>query len=242
MISYGLVLLLTPAAFFLSRWIQSRLALPFLAAIAGYFPFLLEAQNSLICGYMILLWWTFILSVIVLWFSIKDASRMMPLIWRSREYTESMMRWIDTGELPEGPPVRVLLFHLKQMTIYCVLAALSANFLALVLGAALLNYMNFYVAMFVRRTGSKSSAVLVAWNPWSVIRVLGFLYLGIVVSTPALWLLIPVPWRLSLLLLIPGIACVLLDVVLKIALSRTWSSRLQTQVRSVNGDLFQGHG
>ena len=231
MVSYGLVLLLTPAAFFLSRWIQSRLAFPILAAIAGYFPFLLEAQNSLLRGYLILLWWTFILSIVVLWFSIKDADRASPILWRSREYTESMMRWIDTGQLPEGPPARVLLFHLKQMAIYCVLAAISANFLALVLGAALLNYMNFYVASFVRRTGSKAGAVLLAWNPWSVIRVLGFLYLGIVMSTPALWLLIPVPWRFSLMLVLPGIACLLLDVVLKIILSKSWSQRLQTQLR-----------
>ena len=242
MISYGLVLLLTPAAFFLSRWIQSRLAFPLLAAIAGYFPFLLEAQNSFFRGYMLLLWWTLILSVIVLWFSMKDADKMMPLIWRSQEYTGSMMRWIDTGELPEGRPGRVLLFHLKQTAIYCLLAALSANFLALVLGAALLNYMNYYVAMYLRRTGGRVHGAFLAWNPWSVIRVLGFLYLGIVVSTPALWLLIPVPWRLSLRLLIPGIACLVLDVVLKIALSKTWSNRLQAQLHALKGDLFQEPG
>jgi hypothetical protein len=105
--------------------------------------------------------------------------------------------------------------------------------LSLVLGAALLNYMNYYVAVLIRRSGNNQRVILMAWNPWSVIRVLGYLYLGIVVSTPALWLLIPVPWRLSLLLLLPGIACVLIDLVLKITLSKTWSSRLQARLQPV---------
>jgi hypothetical protein len=234
MISYGLVLLLTPAAFFLSRWIQSRLALPLLAAIAGYFPFLLEAQESLLRGFLVLLFWTLVLSILVLRFSIRSTDTMAPLIWRSREYTESMMRWVETGQLPEGRPINVILFHLKQTAIYCVVAALSANFFALVLGAALLNYMNFYVATFIRDSGYKPQVLFVAWNPWSVIRVIGFLYLGVIVSTPALWLLIPVPWRLRFSLLVPGIVCILLDVVLKITMSEAWSKRLKMEIPKVN--------
>lgn len=227
MISYGLVLLLTPAAFLLSRWIQSRLALPFLAAIAGYFPFLLEVQHSFERGFLILLCWTIVLSVIVLWSSWKEPERMALLIWRSRSYMDSMMRWVETGELPEGTTSQVVRFHLKQTFLYCVLAIFSANFLALIAGAALLNYMNYYVATYSRRTGGGAKAVLLAWNPWSVIRVLAFLYLGIALSTPALWLLIPVPWRLSWLLFIPGLTGIILDLILKIALSKFWSARLR---------------
>jgi hypothetical protein len=227
MISYALVLILTTAAVFLSRWIGSRAALPLLTAIAGYFPLVMEAQVSLARGFLILVFWTMLLSILILWLSYGEPEKMERLIWRSREYSDSMMHWIETGELPEGSPRRVVVFHLKQTVLYCALALLSLNFLALVLGSALLNYMNFYVAQLARRSARPGLALWMGWNPWSVIRVLAFLYLGIAVSTPTLWLLFSIPWRPSLLLFLPGVMGVLMDVVLKLTLSRQWSRVLR---------------
>jgi hypothetical protein len=226
-ISYVLVLLLTPAAVILSRWTGSRLALPLLTAIAGYFPFLLRIQVSLLDGFLILLWWTVILSILVLWFSRRQPELMRSLIWRSQEYSDSMFRWIETQQLPEGSTRQVLFFHFKQTLIYCALAFLSANFFALILGSALLNYMNFYVASLARASAKPRKALWMGWNPWSIIRVVSFLYLGIVVSTPMLWLLIPIPWKLRLALFAPGLAGIALDLVLKITLSKSWSLRLR---------------
>ena len=227
MISYALVLLLTPAAVLLSRWIGSRFSLPFLAAIAGYFPFLIEAQTTLLHGFLLLLWWTVVLSATILWFSYRKPENWKAVIWRSEDYTRSMFRWIETAELPEGHAGKVVLFHLKQTLMFCAVALISANFFGLMLGAALLNYMNFYVASFLRQSMSPFKALWMAWNPWSVIRVVSFLYLGIVVSTPTLWLLIGVPWKLSLSLFTPGIAGILADIVLKITMSKQWSGRLR---------------
>ncbi len=221
-----MVLFLTPTAVFLSRWIGSRLALPVLTAIAGYFPFLLEAQYSLLRGFLILLWWTIVLSITIFRLSLKRPDQMVSVIWRGREYTENMFRWIETGDLPEGSAGHVFFFHLKQTLIYCVLALFSANFLALILGSALLNYMNFYVASLARRSSHPGKALWMGWNPWSVIRVIAFLYLGIAAGTPALWLIIPVPWKLNFSLFIPGLVGLVLDLVLKITLSRNWSKRL----------------
>lgn len=223
-----LVLILTPTAVLLSRWIGSRAALPLLTAIAGYFPFVIEAQVSLARGFLILLLWTLLLSVLILWFSRRDPENWERLIWRSSEYSNSMMRWIETGELPEGPARQVVIFHLKQTVLYCSLAFLSLNFLALVLGSALLNYMNFYVAQLSKKSSSPALAHLMGWNPWSVIRVLTFLYLGMVVSAPTLWLLFAIPWKLSASLLLPGLAGLFLDLLLKLALSRRWSRHLRS--------------
>ncbi|MCI0601601.1 hypothetical protein L0156_01160 [bacterium] len=231
MISSLLVLILTSAAVLLSRWIQSRVALPVLTAIAGYFPFAMEAQVSFARGFLILVLWTLLLSVLILWFSRREPERMERLIWRSSEYSDSMMRWIETGELPEGSARQVIFFHLKQTVLYCVLAFLSLNFLALVLGSALLNYMNFYVAQLSRRSSRAGSALWMGWNPWSVIRVLTFLYLGMVVSAPTMWLLFAIPWSLSAVLLLPAVAGLLLDLFLKLTLARRWSLRLHKKLR-----------
>lgn len=231
MISSLLVLILTSAAVLLSRWIQSRVALPVLTAIAGYFPFAMEAQVSFARGFLILVLWTLLLSALILWFSRREPERMERLIWRSSEYSDSMMRWIETGELPEGSARQVIFFHLKQTVLYCVLAFLSLNFLALVLGSALLNYMNFYVAQLSRRSSRAGSALWMGWNPWSVIRVLTFLYLGMVVSAPTMWLLFAIPWSLSAVLLLPAVAGLLLDLFLKMTLARRWSLRLHKKLR-----------
>ena len=227
MISSLLVLILTPTAVLLSRWIQSRAALPVLTAIAGYFPFAMEAQVSFARGFLILVLWTLILSLLILWFSRRDPVIWERLIWRSREYSDSMMRWIETGELPEGSPRQVILFHFKHTVLYCLLAFLSLNFLSLVLGSALLNYMNFYVAQLSNRTSRPRLLLWMGWNPWSVIRVLSFLYLGMVVSAPTMWLLFAIPWRLSVSLLLPGLIGLVLDLFLKLTLSHRWSERIR---------------
>jgi hypothetical protein len=230
MISSLLVLILTPAAVLLSRWIQSRTALPVLTAIAGYFPFVMEAQVSFARGFLILVLWTLVLSVLILWFSRREPANAERLIWRSREYSDSMMRWIETGELPEGSPRQVIVSHFKQTILYCLLAFLSLNFLSLVLGSALLNYMNFYVAHLSKRSSRPGLVLWMGWNPWSVIRVLSFLYVGMVVSTSSMWLLFAIPWKLSFSLLLPGVIGLLLDLSLKLTLSRRWSRHLHSFV------------
>jgi hypothetical protein len=223
-----LVLILTLAAVLLSRWLRSRAALPVLTAIAGYFPFVMEAQVSFERGFLILVLWILILSALILWFSRKDPENWEPLIWRSREYSDSMMRWIEGGELPEGSPRQVIVSHIKQTMLYCLLAFFSLNFLSLVLGSALLNYMNFYVSQLSNRSFRPGMVLWMGWNPWSVLRVLSFLYLGMVVSAPTMWTLFAIPYRFSITLLLPGLIGLLLDLFLKLTLSRRWSRYLRS--------------
>ena len=188
----------------------------------------MEAQKSFARGFSLLIWWTLVLSASVILLTVKRPALSAELIWRSREYTDSMMNWIRTGILPEGSPLSVIRVHLVQTLLYGGLALISANFLSLVLGSALLNYMNYYVVTVVTRSLDRTPTLWMAWNPWSIIRVLTFLYLGIVAGTPALWLLIPVPWTLRLELFMPVLAGLTADLFLKVFLSRKWSTRLNT--------------
>jgi hypothetical protein len=227
MIALALVLVLTPSAVFLARWIRLRAALPVLTAIAGYFPFVLAAQSSFVKGFLLLLIWTIILSAIVLRLSWIDPEQMESIIWRAKEYTSSMFQWIETGTLPEGSAKQVLLFHLKQTFIYCVVALLTANFFSLILGSALLNYMNFYVARLARSSSHPTAMFFIGWNPWSVVRVLSFLYLGMSVSTLPLMFLFAIPWRYSWSLFLPGVAGIVIDILCKIFLSERWRIKLK---------------
>jgi hypothetical protein len=225
--SWLLVLLLTPTAVFVSKWISSRAGMLVLPAISVFYPFIREARISFLNGFLILLFWTLLLSLVVSYLSFKQPQPMQNIIWRSREYAEGMFRWIETAELPEGSATQVLLFHLRQTLLYCAVALFTANFLALLLGAGLLNYMNYYVASFARRSSIPPIAFFLAWNPWSVVRVLSFLWLGMVVSAPSLAVLVPIPWKISLKLVAPAVIGLILDVVLKLSLSRMWSLKLR---------------
>jgi hypothetical protein len=201
--------------------------MPILLAICVYPAFVLEAQFSFWRAFLLLLFWTIWLSIIVLFFSYKNPESMERIIWRSADYRQAMFDWIESGVLPEGSALRVALFHIRQALLYCVAAIATANFLSILLGAALLNYMNYYVATFAKKTRVPLLAIFMAWNPWSVIRVVSFLWLGVVLSAPLLRLFYPVQWGVSWALTLPAIVGVVLDVVLKLSLSNVWRLTLK---------------
>lgn len=176
---------------------------------------------------MVLLLWVVTQSVLVLFHSYRNPSQMGDLIWKGREYSESMFRWLDTRRLPEEGPFSVMLSHAKQALLYCASALVSANFLSMVLGSALLNYMNYYVAMLARQSRNKWIAFLLGWNPWSLIRVVSFLWLGVVLTLPLLRYLLPLTDSFSCRMLIAGLTGVFLDICLKLCLSAYWSGLLK---------------
>ena len=225
--AYFLILILTPCAIILSRWINNKAALPVLTTISVYFPFLLEAQVSLLHGMVLLLFWAMLQSILVLYFSFRDPAAMANLIWNAEEYTQRMLLWIESGEFPEGSARSVLYVHLKQMLMYCLLAFGSANMLSLMLGSALLNYMNYYVAQLASGSRKKLLAFCIGWNPWSIVRVIAFLYLGIVFGAPSLSLFLPIEFSFSAMALIPGILGILFDVAVKILVAPSWSRKLR---------------
>ena len=52
-----------------------------------------------------------------------------------------------------------------------------------------MNYMSFYVGdLILRCSGSPSQmlAIALAWNPWSMVRVVSFIILGVVLAEPLL--------------------------------------------------------
>lgn len=148
-------------------------------------------------------------------------------VWRARAYRESMLDWLRSGRGPESRPLATLRAHVVELGAYVFAAALTANLGALVLGAALLNYMNAWVAELVARArpGGALTVCLLAWNPWSVVRVAAYVLLGAVCAAPALALLgWDAPPRALRVLLAAAIAGIALDYALKLVLS-PWSAR-----------------
>jgi hypothetical protein len=226
---YVIVSLTTLGSILLARITKSPILLPVCTAAGVYYPFIREIQQSFQAAFTLLLFWSLLQSALVLAFIFVEPDARW--IWKGREYTDSMFRWIESGDLPEGSAVQVIFFHAKQTILYVVLAIISANLVSLILGSSLLNYMNYYVAHFARRTSNPLFSIFMGWNPWSIVRVVAFLWLGVVCGSLLLRQFFPIPFHVTAGLILPPIIGVIVDVALKLTMGRWWSFRLKSAMR-----------
>lgn len=141
-------------------------------------------------------------------------------VLRAAPYREEMRAWLATGRGPEARPVAMVVRHAVELAVYVVCAVLTMNLLAIAMGAVLLNYMNAWVASLLGAATRPWPVLLLAWHPWSVVRVAAYVAIGVAAAWPlaraTAW---PVPWEAARPLAIGGAVGVVLDLVLKLALS-----------------------
>jgi len=111
-------------------------------------------------------------------------------IWNAEPYRSEMFGWIERGVGKENEPARFALEHALHLGAFALLSLASGGYLGLVLGAALLAYMNYFVGAFALSAGAPLVGSLVAWVPWAVVRVVSFVALGSILARPLL-----VGWR-----------------------------------------------
>jgi hypothetical protein len=110
-----------------------------------------------------------------------------------------------------------------------VLSLATASAASMALGAALMNYMGFYVAS-LHRAGAPADAVLLfGWQPWAICRVAAFVVLGVVLAEPLLSRLRPYSYpglRAARPFLIAAAAGIAGDWILKSLLAAHWRAAL----------------
>jgi len=108
------------------------------------------------------------------------------LILHGTSYKQEMLDWIKTGKGPEGDPRLFIVPKLREIAIFSVLCLFSAGFLGLFLGSFLLNYMNYYVGCIIihARPGKLWVPLIFGWPIYAILRVVGYVNLGIVLSVP----------------------------------------------------------
>jgi hypothetical protein len=97
-------------------------------------------------------------------------------------YRLEMFCWIETGSGRENDPAEFVPQHLLHLAAFALLSWLSAGYLGLALGAALVTYMSYFVGSFAISSGHPILGAVVAWVPWSVVRVAAFVALGSVLA------------------------------------------------------------
>ena len=124
----------------------------------------------------------------------------------------------------------VLPQHALHAGAFVALSLLTASVVSVVFGAALMNYMAYYVAELIRLTPSHPwLAALLGWHPWSIVRIVSFVTLGVLLAEPLLRRVTRAP-RLAppRALLALALAGLVVDVCLKALLAPHWAALLRS--------------
>lgn len=181
------VLVLTPPAFFAGLALSglSRLALPLLPTIVLYPAyFLLVLKNRLKEAVMLVLGWALVLTLLMIWATISFGEELGHVVIRGPEYRDEMFHWILTGEGPEGDPRLFIAPKIREIAVFSLASFATLGFAGLLMGAILLNYMNYYVGALILHAapGSEVIVAILAWPIYAIIRVPGYVCLGVALS------------------------------------------------------------
>jgi hypothetical protein len=157
--------------------------LPILGAAPAY-PFYAAnlARGRARKAVLLMAIWALLLSAALILATMAFPYRAEQVVWRGTEYTAEMIGWIKTGIGAEGTPSLFLPQHALHFVTFSAACLASAGLGGLVMGAALLNYMNFYAATLILEASNAPLAACLAWPPWAILRVIGFILASVPLS------------------------------------------------------------
>lgn len=107
-------------------------------------------------------------------------------ILHGEPYRREMFGWIETGLGRENEPAAFIPQHMLHLGVFIVLTWISAGYLGLALGAALVAYMSYFVGSYAAASDHLLVGSIASWVPWSVLRVAAFVLIGAVFARPLL--------------------------------------------------------
>ncbi len=168
--------------------------------------------------------WAALLSALTVAATCLFPERMAERVFHGPAYRDEMLEWIRTGEGAEGEIRLFLPQHVAHLALLLVASFASGGAAGLLLGAFLLNYMNFYVGSLVLASARPLVPLAVGWPIWSVVRVVGFVLAAAAVSAPfhARFRGLGSELGRGRRLLVAGLALAGLDILLKHFLADSW--------------------
>lgn len=213
-----LLLLLTPFLSWLAAVPGGRLALPLLAPLTLYPAFVERVRRRQYgAAWALGMAWAALLSAGVIALTVQAPEIARDGFLQGEPYRQEMFHWIATGEGKEGDWRQFLPHHVGHLAVFVLLTWASGGYLGLALGAFLVAYMSYFVGSYAAAVDHTLLGAVVAWVPWSVIRVMAFVLLGSLFARP---LLVRKLWpfeRRELRLIAVAGAGILADVLLKAA-------------------------
>ena len=224
--------ILTVSATLLGFALDQRWLLPLLDMLPAWVlmvAMLRRGRRGMAIGVMV--WWALCLALTTVSLTIFWHHRAEHVIFNGAAYRDEMRSWLLTGVGRESTPSQFIPQHLRHAALFCLVGLLSAGCLSVLMGATLMNYMSFYVGDLIlgcERSSSHLLALTLGWNPWSIVRVVSFIILGVVLAEPVLsrfkgdWPTASGRRRW----LVAGAAGLLADILLKALLAPHWPGLL----------------
>jgi hypothetical protein len=218
----------------LSYGIAIPLGVPILVPLlntAPAFPFMIGSLRRGRTGEAILrmLVWALTLGVCATalgYWRTSDAGR---LFVHGEVYRQEMFVYVRTGVGAEGDIRLFLPQHLLHAAAFSALAVTTGSLAAMPMGAALMNYMGYYVGALAAAGARPLEVVVLAWVPWALVRIASFVVLGVVLAGPVYGRIAGFPCRLrdqrSWIAL--ALAGLLLDAAMKWALAPAWRQMIR---------------
>jgi hypothetical protein len=213
----------------LSYVVAAAIGVPVLVPILNTlpaFPFMIGSLRRGQAGEAIvrMLIWAAALAVCATAFSYARTADAGRLFLHGEAYRREMFTFLLTGTGAEGDIRQFLPMHALHAVIFSALALATGSLAAMPMGAALMNYMAYYVGALAAASAHPLRAAALAWVPWSLVRIAGFVTLGVVLAGPVLGRLFGFPYALGSQRrwIAVALAALAVDVALKWALAHAW--------------------
>ncbi len=181
----------TAVAAVLGFWLAKLhpILLPLLPTLAAYPAYLwLVKEKRLLEASALILEWALILSLAVIGATLQYGTQLGPLVIKGEPYRKEMFAWVATGRGAEGDINIFLVPKIRELVIFSVAAFATLGFAALLMGAVLLDYMNYYVGNLIlaAKPGAALQVALLAWPVYAILRVPGYVFLATALTRIAL--------------------------------------------------------
>jgi hypothetical protein len=194
------------------------------------FPFMVAAlrRGDVRLAVARMLIWALTMGVCATLLSYARPSETDSLFLRGNSYRAEMFAWVMTGRGAESSPSEFIPQHAVHAAVFSSLAVATGGIAAMPMGAVLMNYMGHYVGSLAARSAHPALTLILAWHPWAVIRIISFVTIGVVFSSPLLGRLwrFSIDWRVARRLLAWAGGGLVADVVLKAILAPAWQRLL----------------
>jgi hypothetical protein len=223
-------LVLATVASYAAGWLLGvPLLVPVLNTLASY-PFMVDAlrRGQLRLAVARMLVWALALAVCATLLSYARPWQTDLLFINGAAYRKEMFAWVLSGFGAESTPSQFIPQHVMHALAVSALSLVSGGLLAMLMGAILMNYMGHYVGALAATSAHPALTMILGWHPWAVIRVVSFVAIAVVLSTPLLGRLLAV--RIdredARRIFGVGVAGLVVDIVLKALLAPAWQRLL----------------
>jgi hypothetical protein len=210
----------------------ARWALPLMQGLLGFLAFATAwRMTDPLVATLTVVAWAVGGSVMGVLICLREPEEIDRRVLLARRQREEMLDWLRTGHGPLARPRIMLRTHIVELLLYVAAALTSANFLALVLCAVLLNRLSSWVATALATARRNWTARVLAWNSWSLVRIASYILLGSACAAPLATLAGYPAWRDTIVrLALAGVLGVLLSAVLELLFSRSHGRALARAV------------